>query len=420
MLARLPVTDVPVHIRKKGGLRIALFSPTISGRGGVESVLTNLISALQTKGDECRVYIFGGSPHKAWLSHIPWCVEIGHPAQSRPRRLLTYFPQIIQYMRKWRPDVIVCTDTTTVRIARWTSRVCGLSNVPILCWLHCSYRYLRMQAEVQEADANLCICQERVDEVRSFVSQTGRYPAGTEPVFLVYSGTSIGSRPALRRAQIPTFLFVGRIQYEATKRIKDLVEAAANLRGDFAIKLLGDGFAEEKRKILDLATELGVSERIAWLGWHADPWSAISEATAMVLLSDAEGFAMVTIEALAMGLPVISSDCGGVSKEAVIPGQSGWIFPVGDVPALTRILQTIIDNPASLPDSETVRKVAGRFSTGQMAEDFRSAINAVLKQKAIAAGRGDSNPTTSCIGPDPRHSGFRATSVRPARRPARD
>jgi UDP-D-galactose:(glucosyl)LPS alpha-1,6-D-galactosyltransferase len=238
-----------------------------------------------------------------------------------------------------------------------------------------------MQSEVQLADANLCICQERLDETRSFVSQAGRYPAGKEPVFLVYSGTSIGARPALKRSRIPTFLFVGRIQYGNSKRIKDLVEASGNLHGDFAIKLIGDGLSEEKNKILELAVQLGVSQRLEWLGWQADPWSAVSEASAMILPSDAEGFSMVIIEALAMGLPVISSDCGGISREAVIPGQSGWIFPVGDVPALTGILQCILDNPAILPNVQTVRRVANKFSTEQMTESFRAAVTEVSRLK---------------------------------------
>jgi UDP-D-galactose:(glucosyl)LPS alpha-1,6-D-galactosyltransferase len=268
-----------------------------------------------------------------------------------------------------------------VRLARWAASIARLSNVPILCWLHCSYRYLKMQNEVQKADANLCICLERLEEVRAFVSQSDRHQAGEVPVFLVYSGTSIGARRPIKRAEIPTFLFVGRIQYEGTKRVKDIIEAAGNIRGDFAIKLLGDGFPEEKDKIRLLATQLGIHDRIEWLGWHTDPWGAIEEATAMILPSDSEGFSMVTIEALSMGVPVIASDFGGISKEAVIPNRTGWIFPVGDVPALSRILQSVIDNPAILPDSETVRKAASRFSTEQMAEDFRTAIAATRKRK---------------------------------------
>jgi UDP-D-galactose:(glucosyl)LPS alpha-1,6-D-galactosyltransferase len=242
-----------------------------------------------------------------------------------------------------------------------------------------------MQNEVARADANLCICQERADEVRELLGGSPDRAVQMKPIFLVYSGTPLGSRPLIRRAQVPTFVFAGRIQYELTKRIKDLVEAAGQIRGEFKIVLLGDGNEEEKEKIRKRASELGIAGRVEWLGWHLDSWSAVDEASAMVLPSNAEGFSMVTIEALALGLPVVLADFGGISKEAVVPGQTGWIFPVADVPALARILQTIVDDPRILPDGEAVRRFAHKFSTEQMVVDFRKSVQQVLNAKKTAA-----------------------------------
>ena len=359
-------------------LKIAFYNPIILGRGGVETVLTNLIQGLEHGGDECRLYIFGGTKHNAWLEQIPWSLEIGRASQMRPLRLLTYLFKSIIHLRLWKPDVIVCCDTTTVRIARCALKMSLTKGVPVLCWLHCSYKYQKMQDEVRRADANLCICQEREDEVRHFLQQATNHATEAKPVFLVYSGTSLGSRPPIRRSAVPTFVFVGRIQYEPTKRIKDLIEAAGQLRGDFKIKLLGDGDEQEKEKIRSRARELGVEDKVEWLGWHQDAWSALNEASAMVLPSDSEGFSMVTIEALALGLPVILADFGGISKEAVVPGQTGWKFPVADVASLATILQAIVDDPQVLPKADAIQKFARRFSTEQMVADFRGAVQTVL------------------------------------------
>lgn len=365
-------------------LKIAFYNPVISGRGGVEAVLSNLIRGLEHEGDECRLYIFSGSEHKAWLQELPWYVEIGGRSQARPVRILTYLAQAARHLRLWKPDVIVCCDTTTVRLARWALKIAGMKGIPVLCWLHCSYKYTRMQNEVIKADANLCICQERADEVREFLRQSAQRNGGTKPVFLVYSGTSEGSKPPTPRAKIPTFVFVGRIQYELSKRIKDLIEAAALLHGEFRIKLLGDGYEEEKEKIRNRANELGIGQWVEWLGWHQDAWSALDEASVMVLPSNAEGFSMVTIESLARGLPVVLADFGGISKEAVVPGKTGWIFPVADAPALAKILQAIVDDPAGLPDAQSIRDFARKFSTEQMVVDFRESMRKITGTKSVA------------------------------------
>jgi UDP-D-galactose:(glucosyl)LPS alpha-1,6-D-galactosyltransferase len=347
-------------------------------------VVTHLMNGLVREGDDCRLYIFGGSAHKAWLQRVPWSLEIGGSSQPRPVRLLNYLFRGASQLRAWRPDIIVCCDTTTVRIARWCLKLAGLRNIPVVCWLHCSYRFLRMQNEVARADANLCICLERAEEVRELLRKTGDRATQRKPVFLMYSGTPEGVNPAIRRAAVPTFVFAGRIQYEPGKRIKDLIEASARIKGDFRIKLLGDGSEAAKEKIRKRASELGIERKIEWLGWHADSWSAVDEASAMVLPSDAEGFSMVTIEALARGLPAIIADFGGIAREAVLEGQTGWIFPVADVAALAAILQRIVDDPAILPDAESIRQFARKFSTEQMVADFRRAMRTLLEKSDAA------------------------------------
>lgn len=342
-----------------------------------------MIQGLENGGDECRLYIVGGTLHHGWLREIRWSREIISKFKARPLRLANTLMESVVELRTWRPDVIVACDTTMVRLARWASRLAGIGPVPILCWLHCSYKYQKMHVELARADANLCICKERADEVAEYLCQAQGAKVKTDGIFLVYSGTSIGSRRPIPRASVPTFVFAGRIQYESTKRIRDLIEAAAKLKGAYRIKLLGDGHEEEKLKIKARAEELGIADRIEWLGWHLDSWNAVNEASAMVLPSDSEGFSMVTIEALALGLPVILADFGGISKEAVVPGMTGWIFPVGDAVALARILQSILDHPEQLPDSESIRKFAHRFSTEQMVLDFRSAVCKVLESQKV-------------------------------------
>jgi glycosyltransferase involved in cell wall biosynthesis len=68
-------------------------------------------------------------------------------------------------------------------------------------------------------------------------------------------------------------------------------------------------------------------------------------ASLFVLPSDEEGLGIVILEAMACGLPVVSTDCGGPAT-AVEPGETGHLTPVGDVAALAEAIRQLIENPA--------------------------------------------------------------------------
>ncbi len=64
-----------------------------------------------------------------------------------------------------------------------------------------------------------------------------------------------------------------------------------------------------------------------------------------VLPSDEEGIGIVLLEAMASGLPVVSTCCGG-PETAVLDGETGFLTPVGDAQALADAMQHLLDNPA--------------------------------------------------------------------------
>lgn len=350
-------------------MKIAFFNPLISGRGGVEAVLVNLFSALEKHGDECRLYIFGGSAHGDWLQGIGWHRQIA-PPRSRLVRLSRYLLEAIRALRSWKPDAIVACDTTMVRLAVKARSLAGLNDAPVICWIHNPLWEQRIPNAVLDADMNFAICQERADEIKAFADERAK----ATQIRTVYNGTSLGERPTASRSAKPVFLYVGRVHFEGQKRTSDLVEAAGRLRGDFAIKIAGAGTAEEEQKIKRRAEELGIADRLEWLGWKRDPWSAIGEATVMVQPSAVEGYSMVLIEALSMGIPVAASDFGAIAREALVPGVNGWRFPIADIESLTRILQSIIDHPETVPSPESVRASAARFSTAAMAAEFKAGL----------------------------------------------
>jgi UDP-D-galactose:(glucosyl)LPS alpha-1,6-D-galactosyltransferase len=76
----------------------------------------------------------------------------------------------------------------------------------------------------------------------------------------------------------------------------------------------------------------------------------------------------VLAEALAHGVPCITSDCKFGPDEIVEEGISGWFYPVGDVDALAARMQRVLDTPEILPSAELLQKSAQRFSATAVAE----------------------------------------------------
>lgn len=357
-------------------MRVAFFIPVIAGRGGIESVLSNLLQELHATGDDPRLFIFSGSREKAWLEPIPWVREIGNSAQPRPVRLCTYVWQAWKYLLRWKPDVIVCTHPSTLHLARFVRRTLNLKHVPVILWLHGP---LPVHAGVDKAlpvaDGHICLCQERANEVRDTLARLA--PASKAPIHVVYNGTPVGARYSMCPAAIPTFLYMGRLQAGPEKRVSDILAAVALLKGEYRLKIVGDGPPDEVRQLHDLADQARIAEKVQWLGWQTEPWSVVPSATALLLASSYEGFSMVTVEALALGVPVICSEFGGIVDEVVVPSKVGWTFPIGDVKRLASIMQAIIDHTVDMPSPEFIKSVGARFSTENMAVSFHSAIEAI-------------------------------------------
>jgi glycosyltransferase involved in cell wall biosynthesis len=132
---------------------------------------------------------------------------------------------------------------------------------------------------------------------------------------------------------------VGRLSPE--KDYPTLIRAFAKLdREDLRLEIAGEGPMREA--LQSLINELGVSDRVALLGFVADPFSVFSRAVLAVSSSRYEGFGNAIVEALACGTPVVATDCPYGPREILAGGGCGILVPVGDADALAQgITQTL-------------------------------------------------------------------------------
>ena len=130
----------------------------------------------------------------------------------------------------------------------------------------------------------------------------------------------------------PLVLAIGRL--DPVKRFPDLVEAfAAAAPAHARLAILGEG--PERGRIAGTLARLGLADRAVLPGHVADPASWYRRAACLAVSSSSESFGLTVAEALAHGLPVVATDCGGPPE---VLGGLGRVVPVGDVAALGEAL----------------------------------------------------------------------------------
>ena len=188
---------------------------------------------------------------------------------------------------------------------------------------------------------------ERADAVIVLSDSWHQYVSKLAPrarLRLIPNFIEVGALPPFNPGEQVRFLFLGELGKR--KGIYDLLPAfAKGLETNPAMRLIvgGDGELLECR---ELAEKLGLSSKIEFLGWISgdSKQHALANADAFVLPSYNEGLAMSILEAMAHGLPVISTRVGGI-PQAVLNGRTGLLFDAGDKPALTAALLTIASSP---------------------------------------------------------------------------
>lgn len=121
-----------------------------------------------------------------------------------------------------------------------------------------------------------------------------------------------------------------------------LLRAAATLPG-LEVWMAGDG--PDLKAVQTLATELGMGERIQFLGNREDVPVLLEQSDVFCLCSNYEGLPISILEAMRAGLPVIASDVGGV-REAVAHGYTGLLVTHNDLVSWRLALAQLLDDPA--------------------------------------------------------------------------
>lgn len=183
----------------------------------------------------------------------------------------------------------------------------------------------------------------------------------------------------LRERESEIFRFLNVCSLEVNKSVDTLIRAfALRFRGEerFALQIVGEG--PERLRLQILAQRLGVATQIEFSGMLArnNVVTAMSKSDAFVISSLHETFGVVLIEALAMGMPVIATRCGG--PEDFINAENGILVNVGDVAQLGEAMLEVASNLQKWNREDLRRSCREQFSQEAIADRWIKVYQNVL------------------------------------------
>ena len=184
-------------------------------------------------------------------------------------------------------------------------------------------------------------------------------------------------------------LIVHVSNFRPVKRAADVVAAFALVRRELPVHLhmVGDGpgrAAAERQ-----CRELGIAEHVTFLGNQAHVEPILERGDLFLSASESESFGLASLEALALGVPVVATRTGGV-PEVVCENRNGLLCPVCDVEALAASCVSLLGDPARRQAfAEHGRRWArSRFDRGRIVARYRELYRATLALPGTAATMG--------------------------------
>ena len=364
--------------------RLGLFLPALEG-GGAEQVMLQLAGGLALRGHD--VHLMVAKPGGALSGRIPEGVNVItlRRTSSLAARvyvlrhgdawsqafapwpgLMDFTPALAAELENQHFDALLCSTigasaelmTAAMSCARVSTRlVLRESNMVAVKWQGQSRRLARLR-RAYARPAKVVAVSHRVaqDLVDTLGVDQRRIVAIPNPLDLerIHElAQQVPEHPWFTE-DVPIVLAVGRLVPQ--KGFAMLLEAAALVRRQLAVRvvILGDG--PQRAALLEQAARLGLADVVSLPGFVANPYACMARADVMVLPSHYEGLPNCLLEALACGCPVVATDSPGGTAEVMVQGALGRLVPVGDAQATAEaILEAIQSGQHPAVDAALVR-----------------------------------------------------------------
>lgn len=343
--------------------KVALFLPNLRG-GGAERVNVNLARGLSDRGIAADMVL--GRAEGAFLSQVPADVRI---VDLHARGMKTAIVPLARYLRTERPATLlaaldhanVCAllakriSFTPTRLVIAIHSVRSRAGVDNASWKVRVKRFL-MRRVYHWADAAVAVSRGAGEEA----CRINGIPL--DRLHVIYNPTispelhamaaEEPDHPWFAPGQPKVILAVGSLI--PVKDFATLIRAFALYRKNHVARLMILGEGAQRMHLEGLVRDLGLTDDISLPGFANNPYAIMSKAALVVVSSRWESLSAVLIEALALGVPVVSTDCDFGPREILAGGRYGKLTPVGDVPLLADAMERALSGPRPVVPPEAL------------------------------------------------------------------
>ena len=354
---------------------------SFSGQGGVERMIANLSQSLAMAPIDLDILLIKAKgPHIAALSAKANIIYL------RAQHTATSVFEVARYLRREKPTALLAIKHRGI-IAALQARTLARTSTPISGRLgttvsaalatKSSRRRARwfstMRRYYPKLHRLIAVSQGVADDVIAITGMSNRQvtvvrnPTIT-PAMLTAASLPV-EHPWFAAHAPPVVLGVGRLTEQ--KDFPTLLRAFAEVveERDARLIILGEGQLRES--LLEQAQQLGIADKMALPGFTENPWAWMRCAAVFVLSSRWEGSPNTLTEALALGTPVISTDCPSGPRELLSGGNIAPLVPMGDVTALREAILSILKDP---PEAAPLVNAVKAYHQDVSATDYLDAL----------------------------------------------
>ena len=300
---------------------------------------------------------------------------------------LVALARMVQLIRRIRPDIVHTHMAKAGSVGRLAAHICGVPLIVHTYHGHVFHGYFssartRVFLAIERAlglltDRIIVVGDGQRQEIASYgiarLSKLVPIRLGLELGQFLHAENSHGAFRSMLRvsANTPLVGIVARLVpikahevfFQAAQRVLEAMPTVQFL-------VIGDG--ERRNELESLAKQIGIKERVQFLGWRHDMVDVYADLDVVTLTSLNEGSPVALIEALASARPVISTAVGGV-PEVVIDGVTGLTVAANDTTALAEgILRLLRDRELGQRLGEAGRRhVYPRYDSSRLVDDMR-------------------------------------------------
>lgn len=328
---------------------------SFSGAGGVERMLVNLMQGMVAVGQPLDLLLIRDQgPHLTGLPEGINRIALGS------RHSLLAIPALARYLRRHRPRALLAAKDRAGRaavLARWlagtdtrlvlrlgTNLSAALEGRPT--WQRLA-RFGPIRLLYPHLDRIIAVSQGVAVDTASItglpVSAIRVIPNPVITPDLARRAAEPCPHPWCQGEGPPLILGAGRLQRQ--KDFPTLIRAFAQLRRERACRLIIIGEGRERPALEALISQLGLEGQVDLPGFQANPLPFLARAQLFVLSSAWEGSPNVLTEAMALGTPVVATDCPSGPAELLDGGRLAPLVPVGDANALARAMDQALAQP---------------------------------------------------------------------------